>query len=162
VVPLSELGISETRYCPSIRQIWTYGFDLPLNSLTNLTDLQLYRNTIRDVGPLASLTNLNVLNLNSNDVIDVTPLKNLTSLRELGLSHNRIGDVADLSSLTNLELPTLNNNQISKGVAELQTLTRAIEIRLVMNTEIPCRDLRILVAATGKEVVTEPDTCTGS
>ncbi|MEG4069690.1 leucine-rich repeat domain-containing protein [Microcoleus sp. Pol11C2] len=94
----------------------------PLQSLTNLTELDLDSNQISDITPLQSLTNLTCLNLRDNQRSDITPLQSLTNLTELGLGDNQISDITPLQSLTNLTELDLGDNQIS-DITPLQSLT---------------------------------------
>lgn len=75
----------------------------PLKSLTKLTYLDLYSCQISDLTPLKELTNLEHLTLRFNNISDISPLSGLTKLKELGLGTNKITDLSPLKALTNLE-----------------------------------------------------------
>ena len=92
-----------------------------LASLTELTDLRLDNNQIRNVSPLATLTSLTELHLDGNEISDVSPLATLTNLTWLYLNDNRIGDVSPLAKLTDLTWLWLQGNQIG-DVSPLQSL----------------------------------------
>lgn len=80
----------------------------------NLRKLNLGLNFfISDISPLESLTNLTHLELSCNQISDISPLSNLTKLRELKLEDDRISDISPLKSLTNLTYLDLSHNQIS-------------------------------------------------
>jgi Leucine-rich repeat (LRR) protein len=63
-----------------------------LASRTELYELYLNDNKIRDISPLASLTNLEVLTLTGTQITDVAPLASLSKLKKLVLSTNQITD----------------------------------------------------------------------
>jgi Leucine-rich repeat (LRR) protein len=63
---------------------------LPLEGLTNLTELSLSHNNITDLSPLAGLINLKRIELNDNHINDLTPLAELTNLTNLVLGDNPI------------------------------------------------------------------------
>ena len=68
----------------------------PLATLTNLTDLRLWRNKISDISPVQGLTNLTFLGLGGNQISDISPLTGLTNLTALYLWDNQISDVSPL------------------------------------------------------------------
>ena len=70
--------------------------------MTQLRELYLWSNQVRDVSPLAGLTNLEALSLSDNQVRDVSPLAGLTNLEYLSLGGNPIQDASPLASLTKL------------------------------------------------------------
>jgi len=108
----------------------------PLQSLTNLTCLELHGNPISDITPLQSLTNLTCLELYGNPISDTTPLQSLTNLTSLTVGCDRISDLTPLQSLTNLtSLTLLLNNQIS-DITPLQFLTNLTELNLYYNNQI--------------------------
>ena len=107
----------------------------PLQSLTNLTSLNLYCDRT-DITPLQSLTNLTCLELYGNPISDLTSLQSLTNLTSLTVSCDRISDLTPLQSLTNLtSLTLLLNNQIS-DITPLQFLTNLTELNLYHNNQI--------------------------
>ncbi len=107
----------------------------PLQSLTNLTCLELHGNPISDITPLQSLTNLTCLELYGNPISDTTPLQSLTNLTSLTVGCDRISDLTPLQSLTNLTSLTLFANQIS-DITPLQFLTNLTELNLYYNNQI--------------------------
>jgi len=108
----------------------------PLQSLTNLTCLELHGNPISDITPLQSLTNLTSLTVGCDRISDLTPLQSLTNLTSLTVGCDRISDLTPLQSLTNLtDLTLLLNNQIS-DITPLQFLTNLTELNLYHNYQI--------------------------
>ena len=106
-----------------------------LEYATNLTDLRLGENPIRDISPLAHLTRLAILRLNDCWTIDdVTPLANLTQLHVLHLDRNLIGDINPLAGLTKLEELDLRYNRII-DVSPLANLTQ-LNVLLLNNNRI--------------------------
>ncbi|MCU0544903.1 MAG: leucine-rich repeat domain-containing protein [Oscillatoriaceae cyanobacterium Prado104] len=104
----------------------------PLQSLTNLTSLNLTGNQISDITPLQFLTNLTHLLLHDNQISDITPLQFLTNLTHLLLHDNQISEIAPLQSLTSLKFLILHGNQIS-DIAPLQSLTSLTSVNLGSN-----------------------------
>lgn len=90
----------------------------PLAGLTNLTHLNIERNSINDLSALANLTNLESLILCGfiNDTaFDLEPISNLTSLKFLIIRSRQLDDsnIISLAGLTNLQMLDLSHNQIN-------------------------------------------------
>jgi internalin A len=92
----------------------------PLESLTNLTYLDLGDNQISDIKPLQSLINLTELSLHNNKISDIKPLQSLTSLTYLNLNNNRISDIKPLESLTKLTELIVSGNPIAPKTCPLK------------------------------------------
>jgi Leucine Rich repeats (2 copies) len=103
----------------------------PLDSLINLTTLDLSFNHITDISSLGSLTNLKTLNLSSNKITitDISSLGSLTNLTTLHLDSNQITDISSLGSLTNLTTLHLHSNQIT-DFSVLRSLTNLTMLSL--------------------------------
>jgi internalin A len=104
----------------------------PLSGLTNLTSLSLHYNPIRDITPLSGLTNLTKLSL--HQITDITPLSGLTNtnLTELHLTCSKITDITPLSGLTNLTELYLYENEIT-DITGLSALTNLTYLNLYQN-----------------------------
>ena len=104
----------------------------PLSGLTNLTSLSLHYNPIRDITPLSGLTNLTKLSL--HQITDITPLSGLTNtnLTELHLTCSKITDITPLSGLTNLTELYLYENEIT-DITGLSALTNLTYLNLYNN-----------------------------
>ena len=75
-----------------------------LEKLTKLTNLDLNGNRLTEVpNELKGLTQLKELYLHNNQLKNVRGLENLTQLTHLGLHHNQLTDVKALEKLTRLE-----------------------------------------------------------
>ncbi|NEQ67274.1 MAG: leucine-rich repeat domain-containing protein, partial [Symploca sp. SIO2D2] len=124
----------------------------PLSALTNLKELNLRVNRIKNLEPLSALTNLKKLNIESNKIKDIQPLSTLINLEVLNLSTNRIKDIKSLSALTNLQKLDLGYNQI-KDLESLSALTNLKELILAYNRTRNLRplDLKPLSALTNLE-----------
>lgn len=103
-----------------------------LSALTELTQLNLARNHIKNIQPLAHLTTLHALNLDWNDIDDIGALSNLVQLTELHLYGNHIKDLKPLQNLSNLQKLTLHNNDID-CVVYLSNLYHLTELNLGSN-----------------------------
>ena len=123
----------------------------PLQTLTNLTELDLRSNQISDLLPLQTLTNLSCLDLNSNRISDLSPLQTLTNLTTLILMSNQISDLSPLRTLANLTTLILNNNQIS-DLSPLQTLTNLSRLDLNSNRISDLSPLQTLTNLTSLDL----------
>ncbi|MDP5275297.1 leucine-rich repeat domain-containing protein [Chengkuizengella axinellae] len=104
-----------------------------LNSLTNLTTLNLSWNVITNISNLNSLTNLTTLDLFWNFITDVESLESLKNLTSLDLSWNKITDIISLGNLTNLETLNLECNLIEE-IPNLENLTNLRNLYLGSNS----------------------------
>jgi len=124
----------------------------PLAKLTNLEKLILHTTNIKDISALAGLTRLTELNIHRTGVSDISPLAGLTNLEILKLHSCKIEDISLLANLTNLQELILDNNQVN-DVGPLAGLVN-LKILLLGNNEI--RDLSPLLSLTNLEKVELP------
>ena len=110
-VPITEADMRQlTALNASAREITNLA---GLEYATNLTDLRLGENPIRDISPLAHLTQLTFLRLNDCWTIgDISPLAHLAQLKVLDLDRNLIVNIGPLAGLTALESLDIRYNQI--------------------------------------------------
>jgi hypothetical protein len=80
---------------------------------------------IDDLSQLADLTDLKQLSLIGNRLRDVEPLASLTKLRRLELSVNEIRDISPLFGLKDLTYLNLKGNPVNEG--QLRELTAQVE-----------------------------------
>ena len=120
-----------------------------LEYATNLTELRLGGNPIRDISPLAGLTQLTLLRLNDCWTIDdISSLAHLTQLNWLDLDRNLIVDIRSLAGLTALTSIDLRGNRII-DVSPLANLMQLAELRLSDNQIVditPLANLTNLIA----------------
>ena len=116
-----------------------------IESLSNLTDLDLASNSISDLTPLEGLTQLTFLRLGHNSISDITPVAGLTQLTKLWLFSNSISDITPLAGLTQLTELWLFSNSIS-DITPLAALTEVTDFRLEGN---PISDITALVSNPG-------------
>ena len=90
-------------------------------NLIQLKELDLWNNTISDISALSGLTQLEILNLSYNAISDISALSGLIQLSVLYFRHNAISDISALSGLTQLSVLYLQHNAIS-DVSPLVTL----------------------------------------
>ncbi len=119
----------------------------PLQTLTQLTSLYLGGNQIRDLSPLQTLTQLTSLYLFGNQIRDLSPLQRLTNLTHLNLAYNQISDLAPLQTLTNLMDLYLTGNQI-RDLSPLQRLTNLTDLDLDSNQIVNLSPLQRLTNLT--------------
>ncbi|MCL1880560.1 MAG: leucine-rich repeat domain-containing protein [Oscillospiraceae bacterium] len=91
----------------------------PLNALTNLRELSLNNNQIRDISFLSNFSNLETISLNNNQISNVSVFSNTEFHRlwQLFLDNNQISELPALSGITNIMWMSLNNNQIGSLTA---------------------------------------------
>ncbi|CAL6060497.1 leucine-rich_repeat domain-containing protein [Hexamita inflata] len=77
--------------------------------LTQVTDLDLSFNSIRDICELEELTNLKSLNLQDNDIYRIQALQSLQGLLYLNLRNNKIVLASPLNEMQNTEILVENN-----------------------------------------------------
>jgi len=102
----------------------------PLESLSSLTTLHMYRSRIKDLTSISKIISLQTLELTANFIDDISPLATLTSLKELYLWNNRITDISAVSNLTSLHTLNLYFNQIDDitPISNLQSL-KTLDLR---------------------------------
>jgi len=105
---------------------------IPLQYMTNLTDLQLDGNQITDITSLSNLTSLTRLHIQSNPISNLEPIANLTNLERLYLYGNEVTDISALSGLASLSFLTLWFNQI-EDITPLSGLTNLQYVNLMHN-----------------------------
>ena len=111
----------------------------PVRFFTDLSDLRLFDNRIRDAGPVRNLLRLETLNLSQN-LIEAIPLLQSSVIRNLTINQNRIEHVQTLQSKTSLVILRLDNNRI-RDARPLNNLTNLTYL-----------DLRSNLLATGEAV----------
>ena len=95
-----------------------------LEFCTNLMELYLHRNKIKNISPLSSLTRLTTLYLWGNKIEDISAVSNLKGLTYLNLGGNFVGDIQVLEKLTNLTRLVVEENLILKDISPLSKLTK--------------------------------------
>ncbi|MDD9975728.1 MAG: leucine-rich repeat domain-containing protein, partial [Candidatus Poribacteria bacterium] len=98
-----------------------------LAELPNLTTLYLWTNNISDLSVLPILPKLEFLDLNWNHIRDVGRLAGFTNLTTLMLRDNKINDVSPLTGLVNLEVLHLKGNPI-QDTSVLASLTKLRDV----------------------------------
>jgi len=96
-----------------------------IESMANLSSLNISHNPLQDITYLTHLTRLTNLEAENIGVQDITPFVGLTNMRYLQLSANWITDISALSGMTELTTLELNTNQITdiSPLAGLEDLT---------------------------------------
>ncbi len=117
----------------------------PLAELTQLTTLDLHKNSIVSISALSRLTNLTDLYLNDNRITNISSLSDLIQLKNLGLEHNTITNISALARLTRLEWLLLKDNRI-KNISAVSGLRNLIFLDMDQNL---VTDLSPLVSNTG-------------
>ncbi|CAL5992039.1 Conserved_hypothetical protein [Hexamita inflata] len=94
--------------------------------MTQLIDLDLSRNSIRDISELGALVELISLNLSQNDIYRIDELKNLLKLQYLNISNNKILICEPLKDLQITKL-FINVNLIN----DLEFITKMKNFQLI-------------------------------
>ncbi|MDK0553985.1 leucine-rich repeat domain-containing protein [Clostridium perfringens] len=140
--------------------------DITISELQNITSL-IYNdkngsriNPISDLTGLEHCTNLTELNLDSNNIKDISKLSKLTKLNSLMLGWNRgITDISPLSGLTYLKTLDLEDNQIS-DIGALRGLINLMDLNLILNkiSDIsPLKNLQNVRALVNNQKLTAED-----
>ena len=124
-----------------------------LEHAANLTELHLWRNSVKDLSPVAGLAKLTGLYIGGSSASDLSPLAELIYLESLFLDGNGISDLSAMKELTNLTRLALNNNSVS-DLLPLAGLTNLRWMRLVGNN---ISDLSPLVTNMGLGIGDEID-----
>lgn len=103
-----------------------------IETLGNITSLDISINYISDINPLAKLYKLEILKLSFNTVADLRPLASLTQLRILNISNNMVTDITTLANLYQLENLNLQNNLIT-NISPISGLTALESLDLAVN-----------------------------
>ena len=90
-----------------------------IESLENLTVLDLADNQIQDTSPLAALTQLTYLDLGNNKIKDIGPMAALVELQVLVLDFNAVSDLTPL-----VDLPVLINLEVRGNPLDEASLSR--------------------------------------
>ncbi|TEW48491.1 leucine-rich repeat domain-containing protein [Psychromonas algicola] len=99
---------------------------------TNLKKIDLEGNKIQDISFINKLPKLTRINLNSNNVHHIPNLKNAKRLSNLELGNNHIEDIEELGSLTRLNRIILSKNAISDA-SVLSKFSKLSSIMLMGN-----------------------------
>lgn len=145
---VSQGELDEVKTCNAIGR--TITSIKGIQYLTNLKELYLSRNHIRDLTPLKDLTDLAILSLDNNklenlngipsnklvrlslednELTQVDALAGLTKLETLFISKNQLRNIDGLANLTNLKILDLNKNELS-DLTPLAKLEKLISIHL--------------------------------
>lgn len=103
-----------------------------LSGLTELTELDLSSNAIRDITALSQLSKLTQLNLSSNALISLSGLENLTLLTSLDVSFNSIVSTAPLASMHALLELDISSNAL-RSLDSIGNLVQLTQLRAAHN-----------------------------
>ncbi len=107
-----------------------------IGHMTELTKLDIHVNQIEDLTPLGAMTNLKELNLTGNLVKDISPLEKLGHLTSLEMSGNQVEDISVLKGMKDMESLDLSNNFIT-DISPLMDMGKLTELNIEKN---PVRD----------------------
>lgn len=129
---LSGCGLSTTTYLDTLTEL-TY-LDLSNNAIRNiralssmpkLQEVNLKQNALTDLTELSSLSNLQILDVSYNSLTTLSPIFSSSTLLRLNAGTNMLTDVSGIGSLKDLNYLSLASNSISdfSPVAECTALT---------------------------------------
>lgn len=95
-----------------------------ISYLPNLTSINAFSNTIRDLHELSALSKLTYLNISGNYIESLAGLKAVTGLEELIAADNRLRDLNGLENMTKLRILNVSSNFIY----DLEALTNVTEL----------------------------------
>lgn len=98
-----------------------------LENFTNLQELDLSENNIKDISPILEINGITKLNLNGNKVENIMSLVEEPELTELYLSRTGLSSIDFMSKLSKIQILNISNNTISNlqsinNMPTLQTL----------------------------------------
>ncbi len=108
-----------------------------LENITNLNEIQIYNNNLRNIDFLKNNTNLKELDIGLNHITDLSPLEGLVNLVDLRIGDNYgITDLSPLSNLTNLENLEIGTNGSVHiaDISPLSSLTKLTHLKLYSTT----------------------------
>jgi len=86
---------------------------------TNLKELVISGNKIKDISPISRLTNLEILGLWDNRIENIEALRGLRNLSELILNDNQIADISPISDIAGLKRLALQRNPLNNDAYEM-------------------------------------------
>jgi len=118
---------------------------IELKGLTNLVDLHLYGNRLKDINSFGELSALQTLLLSGNELEEVGILKKFYTLKQLSLANNQLYTIEGIQSLDNLERLNLSENHIC-DLRPLRSLFSLHTLDLHSNIIVELNDLSRLSA----------------
>ena len=116
---LSGCGLSSIKPLESLTQLTLLDLSdnsisnlMPISGCTTLQTLLLSSNALTTLSSLSDLTNLQVLDLSHNVLKSLTPIAACTELRELYISHNQLMSTSGMEQMAQLEVFDASNNEI--------------------------------------------------
>lgn len=104
--------------------------DIRLHKILTISELDASDAGIYSLDGIETLRNLSSLNLRGNFISDITPLQSLKRLRKLNLRDNNINDITPLAALTNLQLLNLGGNSRIQSISALANLSSLSSLNL--------------------------------
>ncbi|MCG8760977.1 hypothetical protein G1L15_13870, partial [Tenacibaculum finnmarkense] len=103
-----------------------------LDTLTNLSLLDISFNQITKIENLDKLTNLSKLKIIGNQITKIENIDKLTKLYELNISQNKIIEIENIDKLTNISFLDISFNQIAK-IENIDKLTNIYQLNFHNN-----------------------------
>ncbi|CAL6084684.1 Conserved_hypothetical protein [Hexamita inflata] len=120
-------------------------FDLEgIQNMTQLTELYLPCNFLKNISQLQYLVNLKILGLNNNNLRDIRPLGKLKQLETLNIAENKIQNINTLFNLVNLHNIELDKNAVKDNTC-FKALNNVTELRMINCQQNNIQSVRYLV-----------------
>lgn len=135
---LAGCGLSSIKPLESLTQLTL--LDLSDNSISNLTPISECRtlqtlllgtNALTSLGSLSKLTELQVLDLSRNVLKSLAPLSGCTQMRELNVSHNQLISLTGMDQMAELEVLDASNNEVT----DVSVLAVCTKLRIFTMTD---------------------------
>jgi internalin A len=85
----------------------------PLENLTKLRYLILWRNKIKDIGVLSNMPEMTDLSIGDNPIESIEPLRIMIKMRELKMDNALIADLSPLAGMNDLSILKIGGNRIT-------------------------------------------------
>lgn len=94
-----------------------------LENFTNLENLYLASNNIKDINPLWGIKTLKILSISENKLEDLGKVSTMPKLTSLNIANNQITSINNISILNGLETLEMQGNQLI-NINEIQSLEK--------------------------------------
>ncbi len=112
----------------------------PLSSMKDLQELNLQHNALTDLSALSSCTSLTSLNISNNSVVTLAPVCGITSITKLNADHNVITQLGNVGQITALTELTVSYNQLT----EISQLANSTSIKTLDISNNQLADISLL------------------
>ncbi|MDR1643934.1 MAG: leucine-rich repeat domain-containing protein, partial [Clostridiales bacterium] len=142
---LTDADLSDIKFLTRLREVNLTRNSIkdlkPFSGLNDLSSLDLSRNDISDITPISNLTNLTTLILWKNNISDISPIANLKNLTELDIDFNPVADISPIFKLIKLTFLSLSSIQ---NITDFSFITKFSNLRILSLNETAISDIHFL------------------